>query len=137
MADGEALHELVGPMSQLEKDRRQGAVEQDWPREESRRASALRLAAWSRGCSHSYLCAYLRRQLARPGAPKAITATAHKLARSSTTSCRHGIAYMKKEEAAYAEQVRERLERQLHRLAQELGYELKKIEPAETATAAQ
>jgi hypothetical protein len=42
---------------------------------------------------------------------------------------RHGIAYMKKEEAAYAEQVRERLERQLHRRAKELGYELKKIEP--------
>lgn len=43
---------------------------------------------------------------------------------------RHGIAYMRKEEAAYAEQVRERLEKQLHRRAKELGYELKKIEPA-------
>ena len=34
---------------------------------------------------------------------------------------------MRKEEAAYAEQVRERLEKQLHRRARELGYELKPI----------
>jgi hypothetical protein len=37
------------------------------------------------------------------------------------------------EEAAYAEQVRERLEKQLHRRARELGYELKRIEPAAVA----
>ena len=42
---------------------------------------------------------------------------------------RHGVAYMKKEEAAYAEQVRERLGKQLQRRAKELGYEVKKIEP--------
>lgn len=35
---------------------------------------------------------------------------------------------MRKEEAAYAEQVRERLEKHLHRRVSELGYELKKIE---------
>jgi hypothetical protein len=34
---------------------------------------------------------------------------------------------MKKEEAAYAEQVRDRLEKQLRRRARELGYELKPI----------
>jgi len=65
---------------------------------------------------------------ARLGAPKAITATAHKLARILYNVLRHGIAYMRKEEAAYAEQVRERLERQLRRRAKELGYELKKID---------
>jgi hypothetical protein len=36
---------------------------------------------------------------------------------------------VKQTEAAYAEQVRARLERQLQRRARELGYELKKIEP--------
>ena len=46
---------------------------------------------------------------------------------------RHGVAYMKQEEAAYAEQVRARLEKQLQRRAKELGFEVKKIEPAETA----
>jgi hypothetical protein len=70
------------------------------------------------------------RQRARLGGPKAITATPHKLARILYNLMRHGIAYMKKEELAYAEQVRERLEKQLHRRARELGYELKKIQPA-------
>jgi len=96
----------------------------------NRAASALRLAAWSLMRSHSYLGGYLRRQRARLGAPKAITATAHKLARILYNLMRHGIAYMKKEEAAYAEQVRDRLEKQLRRRAKELGYELQKTEPA-------
>lgn len=95
----------------------------------NRAAGALRLAAWSLVRSKSYLGAYLRRQRSRLGAPKAITATAHKLARILYNLMRHGLAYMKKDEAAYAEQVRERLEKQLHRRARELGYELKKVEP--------
>jgi transposase len=94
----------------------------------NRAAGALRLAAWSLVRSHSYLGAYLRRQRSRLGAPKAITATAHKLARIVYHLMRHGIAYMKREEAAYAEQVRQRLEKQLHRRARELGYELRKVE---------
>src|SRR5437764_11614730 len=47
----------------------------------NRAAHALRLAAWSLMRSRSALGAYLRRQRSRLGAPKAITATAHKLAR--------------------------------------------------------
>jgi hypothetical protein len=46
---------------------------------------------------------------------------------------RYGLAYVKQTEAAYAEQVRERLEKQLRRRAQELGYELHKIEPQAAA----
>ena len=79
--------------------------------------------------SHSYLGAYLRRQRARLGAPKAITATAHKLARILYNLMRYGVAYAKREEAEYAEQVRGRLEKQLRRRAKELGYELKPILP--------
>ena len=42
---------------------------------------------------------------------------------------------MKKTEQEYAEQVRERLEKQLKRRAKELGYEWRKAEPAvEAAT---
>ena len=41
---------------------------------------------------------------------------------------RYGVAYVKKTEEAYAEQVRERLERQLRRRARELGYELKPVD---------
>jgi transposase len=47
----------------------------------NRAASALRLAAQGLVNSHSALGAYYRRIRARLGAPKAITATAHKLAR--------------------------------------------------------
>jgi transposase len=97
-----------------------------------RAARALRLAAWSLMRSKSYLGAYLRRQRSRLGAPKAITATAHKLARIVYGLMRYGIAYVKETEAAYAEQVRERLEKQLRRRAQELGFEVKKIETAAT-----
>jgi len=82
---------------------------------------ALRLAAWGLIRSHSYLGAYLRRQRARLGAPKAITATAHKLARIIYNLMRYGVAYMKREEAAYAEQVRARQEKQLVRRAKEAG----------------
>ncbi len=48
---------------------------------------------------------------------------------------RLGLPYMRQQEAAYAEEVRDRLEKQLHRRARELGYELTKIEPTlETVT---
>jgi transposase len=95
----------------------------------NRAAHALRLAAWSLMRSKGYLGAYLRRQRSRLGAPKAITATAHKLARIIYHLMRYGEAYVKETEAVYAEEVRERQEKQLQRRARELGYELKKIEP--------
>ena len=41
---------------------------------------------------------------------------------------RFGETYMKQTEEAYAAQVRERLEKQLHRRARELGYTLSKVE---------
>jgi transposase len=100
----------------------------------NRAAGALRLAAWSLMRSQSYLGAYLRRQRSRLGAPKAITATAHKLARILYNLMRYGLAYVQQSEAAYAEQVRQRLEKQLQRRAKELGDELKKLEtPASAA----
>lgn len=101
----------------------------------NRAAGAFRLAAWSLIRSHSYLGAYLRRQRSRLGAPKAITATAHKLARIVYNLMRFGLAYSKQEESLYADQVRARLEKQLHRRAKELGYAVVKIEaPAEAST---
>jgi transposase len=99
-------------------------------RGKNRAALALRLAAWSLMRSNSYLGAYLRRQRSRLGAPKAITAAAHKLARIVYHLVRFGEAYMKQTQEAYAAQVRERLEKQLHRRARELGYTLTKVEAA-------
>jgi len=93
----------------------------------NRAAGALRLAAWSLMRSHSYLGAYLRRQKSRLGAPKAITAAAHKLARIVYNLMRFGVAHSRQEEAAYAQQVRDRLEKNLHRRAKELGYTVTKI----------
>ena len=102
----------------------------------NRAAGALRLAAWGLVRSKSYLGAYLRRQRSRLGSPKAVTATAHKLARIVYNLMRYGVAYVKREEAAYAEQVRDRLEKQLHRRARELGFEVKRTgPPAEPTTA--
>ncbi len=55
---------------------------------------------------------------------------------STVNMMRYGVVYMKREESAYAEQVRERLEKQLQRRAKELGFELKKVEqPATPAVA--
>ena len=45
---------------------------------------------------------------------------------------RSGPVYMKKNAEEYAEHQRARLEKNLHRRAQELGYELKKSDPPET-----
>ncbi len=94
----------------------------------NRAAAALRLAAWSLMRSHSYLGSYLRRQRSRLGAPKAITATAHKLARIIYNLMRYGLAYSRQEESLYAEQVRARLEKQLHRRAKELGFSVVRVE---------
>jgi hypothetical protein len=47
---------------------------------------------------------------------------------------RYGEAYVRQEEEKYAEQVRERLEKQLHRRARELGFEMKKIEERSVET---
>jgi len=96
----------------------------------NRAAGALRPAAWGLIRSHSYLGAYLRRQRARLGAPKAITATAHKLARIVYYLLRYGVAYVRQQEEAYAAQVRERLEKQLRRRAKEPGFEVVRGEAA-------
>jgi hypothetical protein len=100
-------------------------------RGKNRAAGAFRLAAWALLRSTTYLGAYLRRQRARLGAPKAITATAHKLARIVYHLMRGGVAYLKQTEAAYAQQVHQRLEKQFLRRARELGYEVKKIDPVD------
>ena len=70
------------------------------------------------------------------GARKAITATAHKLGRIVYHLMRFGEAYVKRTEEAYAQDVRERQERQLARRAKELGFEVKQPEaPADPACA--
>jgi predicted transcriptional regulator len=96
-------------------------------------AAALRMAAFTLFNSKSALGAYLRRQRARLGAPKAITATAHKLARLVYAMLTHGTAYVDAGQEYYEERYRSRVVQNLKRKAQELGFELVTIQGA-TAT---
>ena len=103
----------------------------------NRAAAALRLAAASLHHSQSALGAYFRRMKSRLGTSKAITATAHKLARLIYSMLKHGTAYVTQGLEAYEQQYRERVVRNLSRKARALGFELvKPVEaPAETALA--
>jgi hypothetical protein len=61
---------------------------------------------------------------ARLGTPKAITATAHKLARLVYSLLQHGSAYVQQGLDAYEAQYRERKVKAMARHAQALGYTL-------------
>jgi hypothetical protein len=75
--------------------------------------------------------AFLRRLKSRVGAPKAITATAHKLARLVYSLLKHGTAYVSRGMAEYEQSYRERVVGNLSRRAKELGYALvESVEPA-------
>jgi transposase len=90
----------------------------------NRAAAALRLAAFALHRSQSALGAFLRRLKARVGAPKAITATAHKLARLVYSLLKHGTAYTTQGMDDYEQVYRERVVKGLSRRAKELGYEI-------------
>ena len=74
---------------------------------------------------------------ARLGAPKAITATAHKLARLVYTMLKHGTAYVQQGMDEYEQQYRDRTVKNLTRRAQTFGYTLVKTAevPAQGALA--
>jgi transposase len=92
----------------------------------NRAAIALRIAANSLYRSKSALGAYLRRQKARLGAPKAITATAHKLARLIYSMLKHGTQYVDAGQDYYEQRYRTRVVENLKRRALELGFTLVK-----------
>jgi transposase len=85
----------------------------------SRAAFALRMAAYSAGRSYSAIGEYFRRMRARLGSPKAITATAHKLARiifhllstgspfDETVFARNEALYQQRRTAILRQQARE------------------------------
>ncbi len=90
----------------------------------NRAAAALRLAANSLHRSNSALGAFLRRKKAQLGAPQAITATAHKLARLIYSMLKYGQEYVDAGQNYYESQYRERAMKNLTRRAKELGYNL-------------
>lgn len=79
--------------------------------------------------SDSALGAYYRRLKRRLGAPKALRAAAHKLARIVYKMLKHGTAYVDVGQEYYERQHRQRVVQGLRRRAKALGYELKECTP--------
>ena len=98
----------------------------------NRAATAWRLAAQGVANSHSALGAYYRRMRARLGAPKAITATAHKLARLVYSMLRYGTAYVDAGQQAYEQKYRDRVLTNLQRKAKAFGYQLVQVKGLES-----
>jgi transposase len=90
----------------------------------NRAAKALRLAARTLHRSKSALGAFFRRIAGRRGVPKAITATAYKLARIVYAMLKHGMPSAQKGMEEYEGEYRERQVRLLKKKANELGFEL-------------
>ncbi len=97
----------------------------------NRAAAALRLAANALHRSDSALGAFLRRKKAQLGAPKAITATAHKLARLVYSMLRYGQEYVDAGAEYYERQYQQRALRAAKRRAAQLGYQLVPLPDAE------
>ena len=99
----------------------------------NRAAAALRLAANALHRSDSALGAFLRRKKAHLGAPKAITATAHKLARLIYTMLRYGQEYVDAGAEYYERQYQQRALRAAKRRAAQLGYQLLPMSDAQAS----
>jgi transposase len=87
-------------------------------------ARAFRMAAQAAGRTETAIGAFYRRIKSRAGAPKAITAAAHKLARIFYTLVTRGENYQESGAKAYDQAHRERIIRQLKRRVQGLGFDL-------------
>jgi transposase len=90
----------------------------------NRAATALRLAAWTLLRSQSALGANFRRLRSKLGAPKAITAMAHKLARLIYRMMKFGTAYVEKGMAAYESRYRQQQMKWLIKQAASLNMQL-------------
>ena len=93
-------------------------------RVKNRAALALRMSAQAVQSSRSALGGYYRRMRAKLGGPKAITATAHKLARVVYHLIQTGHAYDESVFLAYEARHRDRVQQRLHAQAAALGLKL-------------
>src|SRR6516162_3794588 len=101
----------------------------------NRAATAFRLAAHGLHRSQGALGAFLRRMKARLGTPAALTATAHKLARIVYLALKHGLPYVRKSQAEYEAQMKEKQIKTLKRKARQFGLELIEKPSAGSGTA--
>ena len=90
----------------------------------NRAAAAFRMSAYTLHGSNSALGAFYRRQRARLGAPKAITATAHKLARTFYSMLKNGTEYVDRGKEYYEKQYEERVLKNLKKRAASFGFQL-------------
>lgn len=93
----------------------------------NRAAHAFRLAAYSLQRSKGAIGAFLRRKKAQLGAPKAITATAHKIARIFYNMLKHGTEYVQLGQQYYEQRYQQRVIANLKRKAKQFGFELVNI----------
>ena len=101
----------------------------------NRANTALRLAAQALTHSDSWLGAFYRRQRGRLGTPKAITATAHKMARIIYFMLKYGREFVDLGADHYEAQYRKRQVRSLAQKAVRLGFLLVPVVPAEAVAA--
>ena len=90
----------------------------------NRAANAFRLAAQSLANSQTALGGFYRRIRTRSGAPKAITATAHKLARIFYHLWTTGENFIDLGADAYEQQYQQRVLKHLKQRAKQMGFEL-------------
>lgn len=90
----------------------------------NRAATALRVAAQSVASSKSAIGAFYRRKKAQLGVPKAITATAHKLARIFYHLWKYGSSYVDPGADYYQQKYKERAVRNLKKTAKSLGLDV-------------
>jgi transposase len=88
---------------------------------ENRAATALRIAATSLWRSKTYLGAKFKRLRGKLGAPKAITAMAHALARLVYRMLKHGQDYVDKGMEFYQQRYQQQQINWMHKKAKELG----------------
>jgi len=101
----------------------------------NRANTALRLAAQAVSHSNSWLGAFYRRQRARLGAPKAIIATAHKMARIIYSMLKYRKEFVDLGADHYETQYRKRQTQGLIKKAAALGFTLVPLTTAEPAMA--
>lgn len=102
-----------------------GKIKSRHTQKNSNRAStAFRLAAQAASRTQTVLGAFYRHIKAKHGAPIAVTATAHKIARIVYHMLKHHTAYVDPGIDAYLDQQRKRSLRSLQRLANKLNFQL-------------
>jgi hypothetical protein len=95
-----------------------------------------RLAANGLHASKGALGAFLRRKKSHLSAPKAVTATAHKLARIVYLAIKHGMTYVRQTQAEYQTRVRQQQVKALRKKARELGFAVTEMQTAAVPTPA-